>query len=84
MNERTQKKRRRRRRPRSLLGYLLPIPAVMLIGIMLAAALSPSAPRTDASTDTQTEQLAGQLADSIPPDISYAPPVQKPAPELAD
>lgn len=68
---------RRRRHPRSLLGYLLPMSAIMLIGIMLAAALAPQAAQTNTSENLQVERLADQLAGSITSASSLPVPAQK-------
>lgn len=70
-------RRRRRRRVRSPLEYLLLFSAILLIGVMLAAALSPHSAPTDFTRDTQAEQLAGQLADSVTSDTSLPAPIQK-------
>lgn len=59
-------RRRRRRRPQSLWAYLLPMTAVMLVGILLAAALTPHAPaRVDVPPESQTDQLADRLVGSV-------------------
>ena len=67
--ERRKRRRRRRRHSPSPLGCLLPMPAILLIGVMLAAALSPRSDRTNPA-DARPEQLAGQLADSVTSDVS--------------
>ncbi len=82
--EKRNHRRRRRRRSRNLLGLLLPMPAILLIGIMLAAALSPHTAQPNTASDTQTERLADQLAGSVTPDVSLpAPPQKGTAPAMA-
>ena len=75
--EKRKYRRRRRRRSRSLLGLLLPMPAILLIGIMLAAALSPHTDQPNTASDAQAERLADQLAGSVTPGASLSAPPQK-------
>lgn len=71
---------RRRRRSPSLLGLLLPMPAILLIGVIFAAALSPHSARTSTPADDRADQLAGRLADSVAPDAAPPPSGRQEAP----
>lgn len=70
-------RRRRRRRRASLAGCLLPIPAILLIGVILAAALSPHTAPAGSALEDRTEGLADQLANSLTSDGALPVSVQK-------